>query len=256
MMNAYNIVPSGTGRHVIAIQDDVLLAEDFDELLCRALLIANAQGKTYAMSLYLPNSPYVQYAKLGEATTLLTRKGGNAQDRRFLFEETNEHANVNGSASPKPGKNGRRKRKYRWQRHMEKKNNGGKTVRSRVRGSEPLLVDTYVWGHQAVVYSSAILDDFRAYFARCERSMMRILEATKAGDVHLIDEQPCIEPDDIFNKSFMRKRNRTTHTPFYTTRDSLVQHIGISSSIQNIDGKANQLFHYNVELGTVSEDYD
>ena len=28
MMNAHNIVPSGTGRHLIAMEDDVVLAEE------------------------------------------------------------------------------------------------------------------------------------------------------------------------------------------------------------------------------------
>ena len=216
MMNAHNIVPTGTGRHVIVMQDDVVLAEDFDELLRRALLEAEEKGDDYLMSLYVANSMQVQINADGEIVPLMNRKGKLAVDPN-------------------------------WNVFNDKE---GQEPRS--RGSDPLLLETYIWGHQAVVYSASIADEYNAYFAKCERSMMRTLEAAKSGD-EFSDEMPCIQVDDLFNKKFRAGRKKST--PFYTTHDSLVQHIGLSSAIQNIDGLENMLFHHNVELGTVSEDY-
>ena len=254
MMNAHNIVPSGTGRHVIAMEDDVVLAEDFDELLRRALLEAEEKGDAYAMSLYVGNSMEEQVSADGEVTELYveTRQGKRMEARDFKWSVISQGGS--GQRGPTPMWGG--PTKYRWQRHMEKVMNsssGTDTGKPRNRGSKPMLVEAYIWGHQAVVYSTGLADDFRAHFAKCERSMMRILEAAKYGDVHLIDEEPCIQVADFYNKNFVRNREKST--PFYTTRDSLVQHIGFSSAIQNIDGLGNMLFHHNVELGTVSEDY-
>ena len=251
MMNAHNIVPSGTGRHVIAMEDDVVLAEDFDELLRRALLEAEEKGNAYGMSLYVGNSKEEQVSADGKVTNLYVETRGrriDASDYKWSVVARGGSAWMLGSI---PNWGGRMK--YRRQRNMDEVTNSGRDG-LRKRGSLPMLVEMYVWGHQAVVYSAGIADDFRAHFAKCDRSMMRILEAAKAGDVHLIDEEPCIKVADFYNKIFMSSGN--VYTPFYTTRDSLVQHIGFSSAIQNVDGKANQLFHHNVELGTVSEDYD
>ena len=253
MMNAHNIVPSGTGRHVIAMEDDVVLAEDFDELLRRALLEAEEKGDAYAMSLYVGNSKEEQVSADGEVTKLYFSSDDSGEGLAF----DPQWYDVTGTP-PNPSRDPVEEKEF-VEYHTKfglikmpvikrvSKHTG------RIRGSDPMLVEAYVWGHQAVVYSAGIADDFRAHFAKCERSMMRILEAAKYGDVHLIDEEPCIQVADFYNKNFVRNREKST--PFYTTRDSLVQHIGFSSAIQNIDGLGNMLFHHNVELGTVSEDY-
>ena len=125
------------------------------------------------------------------------------------------------------------------------------------RGTAPLIEAQYTMGHQAVLYSAAVIDNFRDFFAECASRMKNMLDVRLAKeDDQLAGDAAvrlCIEVSDNYNRRFVASKEKMT---FFTTRDSLVQHIGRASAIQMAQGKLNQLFHYNVELGDVSEDYD
>ena len=118
-------------------------------------------------------------------------------------------------------------------------------------------------GQQAVVYSASVLDAFYDFFEECERTMTTSLrlasKKTKSDEsgVSASSDVPagdlCIEVSDNFNRRFVASMARTMS--IFTTTDSLVQHIGKVSAIQMGNDAVNQLFHYNLELGIVSEDY-
>ena len=248
MKNALNMVPADSGRPLIIMEDDVVLAEDFDTLLRAAILEAEQHRPSgeYAMSLYVGNSQNTQVNDAGEieAIRLDGKQPTGSIELRWQFQEQKSLQDD----AIKLGKTGFAGSVF--ERFQAKQ--AARKVRT--RGDTPMIVDYYVWGHQAVVYNSPVHDDFRAFYTNCEQTMMKLLQKAKNGEpVSPDDEDPCIQVADWYNLSFISSRK--PKTPFYTTRDSLVQHIGIRSSIQNVDGKENQLFHQNVELGTVSEDY-
>ena len=249
--NALQMVPEGTGRHLIVMEDDVVLAEDFDELLRSAVAEATLELRDddFAISLYVGDSQTVQVTEDGTMKAMHRMDIDEARRRRGK------------STDP------------RWD--ALKMGPGPLDIiideydDARARGVPPILAEDYVWGHQAVLYSAGVIDDFRDSFRSCERDTVALMERIQAGKVTrsmytnpagpryfgVTLEKPCMQAADIYSPSFIQ--NRDEYTPFYTTKDSLVQHIGVSSTIQNTEsGKLNQLFHYNVELGNVSEDYD
>ena len=233
MKNALNMVPADSGRPLIIMEDDVVLAEDFDTLLRAAILEAEHQHRSgnFALSLYRPSSDYAKISESGDATSLRVGPHGTKPDAiRKSYART----------------------------------------RRGQRGIVPLIERRYIMGQQAVVYSAHVLDAFRTFFAHCEHTIattLRIMsekndgngdgdgdgDASQAGASAVPGQTLCIEVTDNFNQRFVASMKNSMG--FYTTMDSLVQHIGKLSAIQTGKGTVNQLFHYNVELGDVSEDY-
>lgn len=248
MKNAINMPPPDSGRHLIVMEDDVVLAEDFDALLRASIVEAEAQGDVFALSMYIGNSQSMQVTEDGAVKPLVHESGHLAVDQRW----EDVMYDVEGDDKKEFWKVG-----WRASRKERRARRNLRTRKERIRGSSPMLVNEYVWGQQAVMYSAGILPSMRAFFDSCERETSAFLKRAKRRDVDEERRQKkkiCIKPIDVFNADFMNSFEM--HVPFYTTKDSLVQHIGISSTIQNIDGVANQKFHQNVELGTVSENYD
>ena len=233
MKNALNMVPADSGRPLIIMEDDVVLAEDFDTLLRAAILESEHQHRSgnFALSLYRPSSDYAKISESGDATSLRVGPHGTKPDAiRKSYART----------------------------------------RRGQRGIVPLIERRYIMGQQAVVYSAHVLDAFRTFFAHCEHTIattLRIMsekndgngdgdgdgDASQAGASAVPGQTLCIEVTDNFNQRFVASMKNSMG--FYTTMDSLVQHIGKLSAIQTGKGTVNQLFHYNVELGDVSEDY-
>ena len=256
MKNALNIVSPDTKRHLIVMEDDVVLAEDFDALARAAILEAEANGGSFALSMYVGDSANMQISESGDVETLM-RWGRPAHDPKW--KSMTQHKTFMDAVAD------RLSRAYfligvvsnfpRVERFVSQLVEDQMTrTEPRERGARPLIVDQYVWGQQAVLYSADILHDYRAFYDTCENKMQTMLRHVKAGAVDKITDEPCIKVADVFNANFIASRGDLM--PFYTTKDSLVQHIGFSSTIQNIDGMTNQKYHMNMALGTVSEDYD
>ena len=269
MKNAIHIAaPDAARRHLIVMEDDIVLSEDFDELLRAAIVEAEATSDAFAISMYIGDSDSVQVSEDGELVRLLDQNGEAASIDPRWKTLTRSSSVINWIVD--------RLQYNTYVINLVTRSTLARMVASRIidnrvhaaprdRGSRPLLVDKYLWGQQAVLYSRGIVDDFRAYFEACEEETISTLRhaTSKTQSLDGNDDhdgrtheqmQMCIKPIDIFNAEFMR--HRSTYSPFYTTMDSLVQHIGLSSTIQRGDGRANKLFHYNVALGTVSEEYD
>ena len=248
MKNALDILPLETStRHLIVMEDDVVLAEDFDTLFRSQVAEVIAKtGPEFALSLYIGDSQMMQVQEDGSVSKLLTSTGAPWRDSRMKRVANAETIKARLAA-------------FGMQRGTSKEEEEEEEdVTRRTRGTAPLVVDIYAWGQQAVVYSSDILKDFRRFFCECETQAIsyatRRMDQTVQDDPDMLVPVPCVKIIDAYNKEFTLA-SRTRQIPFYTAKDSLVQHIGKASGIQNIDGLANQYYHYNVALGTVSEDY-
>ena len=270
MKNAlFDILPNAevaTERHVIVMEDDVVLAEDFDILVRNAIVEAEKRSGVFALSLYDNDSTPGATTRdsmnpqsgASMAPEFVYRGGLRTRRRRAIASsmanmfKSSLSSSLSLLSSPRNDSD------------IEAFEAFGESLR--VRGTPPFLIEGQFGGRQAVLYSGRILDTLRAFFDECDHETRTQLLQLELQEEVLFEEgrsahsslspaasTPCISPIGFFDAyiDMMNDGGDETRLRFFKTKDSLVQHIGLTSGIPGI----HEIFHANRALGTVSEVY-
>lgn len=219
MKNAINdLLPNAevnTERYLIVVEDDVVFAEDFDELVRAAIVEAEQRSAIFAISLYDNDS---------SGDDSIQRAATDASDNDIDgFEAFGESLSSPRGTAPL-------------------------LIEGQFGGRQAVLYSGRILDTLRVFFDTCDHD------TRADLIDLDFLREEGAS-AHMSSQAsaPCISPIGFFDAyvDMMVNEMDETRMRFFKMKDSLVQHIGSISAVPGV----HEIFLTNRKLGTVSEEY-